>query len=501
MNVQTNPSTPQKTEPMNAEHHAPVPIALAHGDGIGPEIMAASLDVLLAAGAQLDIHEVVIGEKAYLSGHASGLDASVWDTLRDTKALYKAPITTPQGGGYKSLNVTIRKSMGLFANVRPCVSYAPVVETMHAGMDVVIVRENEEDLYAGIEHRQTDEVYQCLKLISRPGCEKIIRYAFEYAKVNGRKKVSCFTKDNIMKLTDGLFHKVFDEIAPEYPEIETDHWIIDIGAAMLADQPEIFDVVVAPNLYGDIISDITAQISGSVGIGPSSNIGEHGAMFEAIHGSAPTIAGQGIANPSGLLLAGAMMLAHFGQTQAAGRIHNAWLRTIEDGIHTADLFTEGLSAEKVGTREFGEAVIARLGQNPERLAVVEYDENAKPIEMHKPVPQPAQKKELVGVDVFVHSRMDPEQLAKLMTQAEHSVEVKLEMITNRGIKVWPDPKPEIFCTDHWRCRYKAQEGSQFDAASVVALLSRLASSNVDFIKIENLYTFDGELGYSLGHGQ
>lgn len=501
MNVQSKPSSLEKSQSMNEENLSPVPIAVAHGDGIGPEIMAASLAVLEAAGAKLDIHEVVIGEKAYLEGHSSGLDASVWDTLRKTKALYKAPITTPQGGGYKSLNVTIRKSMGLFANVRPCVSYAPVVETKNPGMDVVIVRENEEDLYAGIEHRQTDEVYQCLKVISRPGCEKIVRYAFEYARVNKRKKVSCFTKDNIMKLTDGLFHKVFDEVALDYPEIETDHWIIDIGAAMLADQPEVFDVIVTLNLYGDIVSDITAQISGSVGIGPSSNIGAHGAMFEAIHGSAPTIAGQGIANPSGLLLAGAMMLAHLGQTRVAEKVHNAWLRTIEDGIHTADLFTKGLSVKKVGTGEFGEAVIARLGQNPEKLSKVTYDKDAKPIEIYTPTPRDTETKELVGVDVFVHSRMDPNQLAKLLSQAEQSVEVKLEMITNRGVKVWPDPKPETFCTDHWRCRFMAQPDSQFDLASVVALLSRLASSNVEFIKTEHLYTFDGKPGFSLGHGQ
>jgi isocitrate dehydrogenase len=501
MNVQAGSQTFDNIDGAGEGAEQVARIAVAYGDGIGPEIMTASLSVLHEAGARLEIQNVVIGEKAYLSGHTAGLDASVWDVLRDTQALYKAPITTPQGGGYKSLNVTIRKSLGMFANVRPCVSYAPVVETRHAGMDVVIIRENEEDLYAGIEHRQTDEVYQCLKLISRPGCEKIIRYAFEYARVNGRKKVSCFTKDNIMKLTDGLFHKVFDEVASEYPEIETDHWIIDIGAAMLADQPDVFDVVVAPNLYGDIISDITAQISGSVGIGPSANIGAHGAMFEAIHGSAPTIAGQGIANPSGLILAGAMMLAHLGQSQIAEKIHNAWLRTIEDGIHTPDLFAEGVSVKKVGTQEFGEAVAARLGQKPEKLAPVAYDKDAKPIEIYTPVPKDSEKKELVGIDVFVQSRMDPNELGKLMCQAEQTLDVKLEMITNRGVKVWPDPKPETFCTDHWRCRYMAQDGTEFDLNSVVALLSRLASSNVDFIKTEQLYTFDGVPGYSLGHGQ
>ncbi|HEX2606430.1 MAG TPA: isocitrate/isopropylmalate family dehydrogenase, partial [Flavisolibacter sp.] len=226
-------------------------ITIARGDGIGPEIMDATLRVLKAAGAALDIEEIEIGEKVYLQGNSAGIEASAWDSLRRTRVFLKAPITTPQGGGFKSLNVTTRKVLGLYANVRPCISYHPYVKTKHPIMDVVIIRENEEDLYAGIEHRQTDEVYQCLKLVSRPGTEKIIRYAFEYARAYNRKKVTCFTKDNIMKMTDGLFHKVFDEVGKEYPEIEKEHWIVDIGAAKLADSPEVFDVIVMPNLYGD----------------------------------------------------------------------------------------------------------------------------------------------------------------------------------------------------------------------------------------------------------
>src|SRR5271169_5170765 len=197
-----------------------VPITVAHGDGIGPEIMDATLRIIQAAGAPLDIETIEIGEKVYLRGNSAGIEPSAWESLRRTKVLLKAPITTPQGGGFKSLNVTTRKTLGLYANVRPCVAYHPYVDTLHPGMDVVIVRENEEDLYAGIEHRQTDEVYQCLKLISRPGSERIVRYAFEYARRNNRKKVTCFTKDNIMKYTDGLFHKVFDEVSAEYPEFE-----------------------------------------------------------------------------------------------------------------------------------------------------------------------------------------------------------------------------------------------------------------------------------------
>src|SRR2546427_8322339 len=380
-----------------------VSITVAHGDGIGPEIMAATLHILKESGAALEIETIDIGEKVYLAGNSSGIEESSWDSLRRTKVFLKAPITTPQGGGFKSLNVTVRKTLGLYANVRPCVSYHPFVETKHPGMDVVIVRENEEDLYAGIEHRQTDQVVQCLKLISRPGSEKIVRYAFEYARAHNRKQVTCFTKDNIMKLTDGLFHKVFNEIAAEYPDIENEHWIVDIGAAKLADTPEAFDVVVLPNLYGDVLSDVAAQIAGSVGLAGSANIGENISMFEAIHGSAPRRAGQNLANPSGLLLGAIMMLVHIGQTNAAEKVHNGWLRTIEDGIHTYDIYDETVSKQKVGTKEFAQAVVARLGKQPHTLKSVTYNQEGLGELYSETIVKERSDthKELVGVDVFL----------------------------------------------------------------------------------------------------
>ena len=246
------------------------PITVARGDGIGPEIMDATLQILEEAGAALDIEEIEIGEAVYKSGIKNGIAESSWDSLNRTRVFLKAPITTPQGGGFKSLNVTIRKSLGLFANVRPCVSYYPFVKTNHPSMDLVIIRENEEDLYGGIEYRQSRDVMASLKIITRPGTERICRYAFEYAKANNRKKVTCMSKDNIMKISDGLFHKVFDEIAAEYPEIENDHMIVDIGTAKVANAPHMFDVIVTPNLYGDIISDVAAEVTGSVGLGGSS---------------------------------------------------------------------------------------------------------------------------------------------------------------------------------------------------------------------------------------
>jgi isocitrate dehydrogenase len=474
-------------------------ITIAKGDGIGPEIMDATLSVLLAAGAELEFDEIQVGEAVYLSGNTAGISKESWDVIRKNKVFLKAPITTPQGGGYKSLNVSTRKFLGLYANIRPCRSLSHYVNTKHPVMDVVIVRENEEDLYAGIEHQQTDEVVQCLKLISRPGCEKIIRYAFEYAQVNGRKKVTCFTKDNIMKQTDGLFHQVFDEIAAEYPHIENEHWIIDIGAAKLADTPEMFDVIVMPNLYGDVLSDVAAQIAGSVGLAGSANIGEECAMFEAIHGSAPRRAGQNMANPSGLLQGAILMLQHIGQIKVAEKIQNAWLRTIEDGIHTYDIYKEGVSSQKVGTKEFAEAIIARINQKPQQLAAVSYPSNAV-LKLPQYKRKPLKEKQLVGVDLFVHwPGTDAAELAQLL-QSIITPDVQLEMITNRGIKVYPDGFSETFCTDHWRCRFKPTN-SEFTKNNIAQLYQNAINSAIDVIKLEQLYTFDGKLGYSLGQGQ
>lgn len=474
------------------------PITVAHGDGIGPEIMQATLAIIQAAGAQIEIETIEIGEAVYKRGHLSGIEPSAWDSLRRTNVFLKAPITTPQGGGFKSMNVTVRKTFGQYANVRPCMSLHPFVRTKHPGMDVVIVRENEEDTYAGIEHRQTDQVYQCLKLISRPGSEKIVRYAFEYARRNKRKKVTCFMKDNIMKMTDGVFHEAFDTIGAEYPDIEKEAWIVDIGAAKLADTPTAFDVIVMPNLYGDILSDVAAQIAGSVGLAGSANIGEHVAMFEAIHGSAPRRAGQNMANPSGLLHGAILMLVHIGQAEVAERVHNAWLKTIEDGVHTYDIFAEGVSKEKVGTREFGAAVVARLGQEPTVLKPARYLNAPSQAGQAAAVHQRASK-QLVGVDLFLDwSGGRAEDLAKLVLPLG-GAGLELKAISNRGTKVWPEGSPETFCTDHWCCRFLGQEGrAAVTHEQIVALLARTAAAGLDFVKTEGLFTFDGQRGYSAG---
>lgn len=482
------------------------PITVAYGDGIGPEIMQATLKILEAAKADISPEVIEVGEKVYLQGNTTGIPDTAWQTLKRTKVFLKSPITTPQGGGYKSLNVTMRKTLGLFANVRPCVSYAPFVATKCPGIDLVIVRENEEDLYAGIEHRQTDEVYQCLKLISRPGCEQIIRYAFEYAQKFNRKKVTCMTKDNIMKMSDGLFHRVFNEIAADYPHIEHDHYIVDIGSALIASNPERFDIIVTLNLYGDIISDIAAQVAGSVGLAGSANIGNQVAMFEAIHGSAPDIAGKDIANPSGLLSAAIQMLIHINQPETATLIENAWLKTLEDGIHTADIYNPAHSKQKVGTQAFAEAVIARLGQKPSHFKPVEYKSGAyTKIECYGGRHPVTSKKELIGVDIFIDNPNDvsAEELSAKLKAATKALE--LVVITSRGLKIWPNSTIDAPYLRHCCCRFQSakdvKNAAPISHDDIIQLMQNVTQAGLDIIKTENLYTFDGQIGFTLAQGQ
>jgi isocitrate dehydrogenase len=475
-------------------------VTIAYGDGIGPEIMDATLRILDAAGAPLRYDVIEVGEKVYEQGHTSGIGPEAWDAIRRNPVFLKAPITTPRGGGYKSLNVTIRKSLNLFANVRPTQSYAPFVASPHPGMNLVIIRENEEDLYAGIEHQQTREVTQVLKLVTRPGAERIVRYAFEHARAYERRKVTCMTKDNIMKLTDGLFHRVFEEVAREYPDIQSEHQIIDIGAARVAAQPEWFDVIVTLNLYGDILSDIAAQVAGSVGLAGSANIGSGVAMFEAVHGSAPDIAGKDVANPSGLLNAAIQMLVHLGEAQIAETIGNAWLATLESGIHTADVYRPMLSQREVGTEDFTTAIIERLGERPNQLTPVHFRAGGISVQASPTAPS---DKELVGVDVFLdwsEEGRDPDRLGHGLRGAAPAG-WSLTMISNRGVKVFPGGLPETFRTDHWRCRFRFEEGSKTDFTAVIELLRAIHEAGYEVIKTEHLYTFDGQPGYSLGQGE
>lgn len=481
------------------------PITVAFGDGIGPEITAATLKILTAANAQIEPEIIEVGEKIYLQGFTSGIPDSAWQSLKRTKVLLKGPITTPQGGGYKSLNVTLRKTLGLYANVRPCTSFFPFIPTKHPKIDLVIIRENEEGTYAGIEHRQTDEVYQCLKLVTRPGCERVIHYAFEYARKFNRKKVTCLTKDNIMKMTDGIFHQVFNEIARNYPDIQAEHFIIDIGTALVAAQPERFDVIVTSNLYGDILSDVAAQVAGSVGLAGSANVGNHVAMFEAIHGSAPDIAGKKIANPSGLLNAAIQMLIHINQPDVATLIENAWLKTLEEGIHTADIYSPQHSKKKVNTDEFADAVIAQLGQKPTHFKPVEYKQDIRAhIECYGEQKKVIAKKELVGVDIFIDNpALIPNALGEKIVKIKSPL--KLIVITSRGLKIWPNCMIDAPYIHHCSCRFQSthdvKDFKPITHEDIIQLLQQFNQLNLDVIKTENLYTFDGKLGFTLAQGQ
>lgn len=478
---------------------------ISEGDGIGPEISAAVTKIMSAAGLRFRAIPVEMGEKSYLAGHTSGIAPQAWELLRSQRILLKAPITTPRGGGYKSLNVTLRKAFGLFANIRPVRSFPEILGGK--SMDLVIVRENEEDTYAGIEHRQTNEVTQCLKLITTPGTERILHYAYRLAATRERKELTLMVKDNIMKITDGVFTKRFETLKAAFPSVKPRSMIIDIGTAKLAVRPQDFDVIVAPNLYGDILSDVAAEVSGSVGLAGSANLGTDLAMFEAVHGSAPDIAGKGVANPSGLLQAALLMLAYAGRRETAELIENAWLCALEDGYRTADIAKGSENEKTVGTDDFARAVIDRLGRKPQRLkssAVMELPPVNPSLQYVVEITAQEKQlttKELRGIDIFLHwdeAERNPNFLGEKLLRLTNS-KLKLRMISNRGVKVFPQGNGATSCTDHWRCRFSAE--STVAHAELLDLQWAIAKAGFDIIKTENLYWFDGKPGYSLGQGE
>ncbi|MFN0317709.1 MAG: NADP-dependent isocitrate dehydrogenase [Burkholderiales bacterium] len=476
-------------------------ICVARGDGIGPEIMDATLEILFAAGAELDVHGVEIGAQALRQGFSSGISPLAWRVLKERKVLLKAPTSGVAGDTAKSPNATIRKSLGLFANIRPSIAYYPYVATRHPNMRVAIVRECQEDVYAGIEHRQTHDVAQCLKLISRSGSERVIRYAFEFARLNQRRKVSCFTKDTVMKMTDGIFRRAFEEVSRDFPNIEHEHLQVDTGMTRLVMHPEDFDVVVVPNLYGDILSDISGQMAASLAVSAAASIGYYGAMFEAAHGSAQDLAGKNVANPSGLLHSAVMMMHYIGQGAAASRVHQAWLRTVEDGIHTADAKPEHPRAKQVGTQEFAREVVSRLGARarflPSRYFALPRALGPKPRLSGTPN---TGTKHLVGTDMFLDWRgTKPEVLARKLRSIGQA-EFTLTMISNRGLAVWPQGMHQSVYTDHWLCRFVARDGTA-TPAQIVDLLRGLVNAQLDVIKTENLYDFQEEPGSAPGHLQ
>ncbi|WP_168464255.1 isocitrate dehydrogenase [Wolbachia endosymbiont of Ctenocephalides felis wCfeT] len=468
------------------------PITVAYGDGIGPEIMEAVLSVLREAEANISVDIIEIGERIYNKEWSHGISPNGWESIQRTKILLKSPTTTPQGKGHKSLNVALRKNLGLYANIRPCISYNPIIENKFDKFDVVVIRENEEDVYTGIEHRLTGDSYQCTKIITRSGSEKICRYAFEYAKKHNRKKVTCLTKDNIMKMTDGTFHAAFDHVAKNYSGIKAEHYIVDIGMAKVATEPENFDVIVTENLYGDILSDIVAQTSGSVGLAGSSNIGNEYAMFEAVHGSAPDIAGRNIANPSGLLNAAVHMLIYIGHAKTAKLIYDAWLKTLEDGVHTADLYKEGKSKQKVGTQKFAEAVINNLGKKPKVLSELLTSKDSKISQARSDYKQDYKVKKLVGSDITL--AWDKSAALDQITQLFASHNLKIIVIYAKGLAIWPGSSN--FLSDQITCRFiKNDEKQVVTNSDIINILTKFEENNFNVVKMDNLYLYDGKEGF------
>lgn len=475
------------------------PVTLIPGDGIGPEVALATRRVIDATGVSIAWEEAEAGASVFRKGVASGVPEATIASLSRTRCALKGPLETPVGFGEKSANVTLRKLFETFANVRPIREFPGVTTPFSGrGINLVVVRENVEDLYAGIEHRQSPEVAQCLKLISRPGCEKIVRLALELARQEGRRKVHCATKANIMKLTEGLLKRTFEEIAAGYPDLETQHIIIDNCAHQLVRRPEQFDVIVTTNMNGDILSDLTSGLVGGLGFAPSANLGHDVAIFEAVHGSAPKYAGKDVANPTALILSGAMLLRYLGEAAAAARIETA----------VAAVYAEGTQVPRdvpgvtnpVGTRAFADAVIAKMASLPAPEA-----DAMRPLQVppRREITVPIGDRKTVGLDVFVESKRTAADLGAVLSGLAGGAGFRLKMISNRGTQVYPVRGTGTDCVDHWRCRFLLEEPVADDVpgASVAALLAAVEAADLRWMHLEKLQRFDGADGFTKAQGE
>lgn len=473
-------------------------VTVIPGDGIGPEVVAATRAIVDATGVKIAWEERAAGAEVFRAGLPSGVPPETIESIRQTRVALKGPLETPVGFGEKSANVTLRKLFETYANIRP-VRELPGVTTPYAGrgIDLVIVRENVEDLYAGIEHMQTPGVAQCLKLMSKKGCERIVRVAFELAKAQGRSSVHCATKANIMKLTEGLMKRTFEEVAKEYPKIAAHHIIVDNCAHQLVKTPEAFEVIVTSNMNGDILSDLTSGLIGGLGFAPGANLGDDVAIFEAVHGSAPKYAGKNVINPSAVLLSATMMLRHLDEPAAAQAIEEALAVTLERGIYTRDVKQAG----SVSTTAFAEAIIANLGKRSERWRAREQAAlEIRPLRADRDYVRPASRK-TVGADVFVESAVSPDELGASLRELASGSRLELKMISNRGTKVFPSMGGLTDCVDHWRCRFIAREaGATVDDAAILDLLSRVATRH-RWMHVEKLEEIDGAPGFTRAQGE
>ncbi len=483
--------------PSNTATHT---VTLMPGDGIGPEVMQATCRVLEAAGAPLRWERCEAGAEVFKKGLATGVPQETLDSIARNRVALKGPLETPVGYGEKSANVTLRKLFELYGNVRPC-RELPGIQAVFAGrqIDLVVVRENVEDLYAGIEHMQTPGVAQCLKLITRKGCEKIVRLAFELARAEGRRKVTCATKSNIMKKTEGLLKSTFEELARDYPELQTEHVIIDNLAHQLVRWPEQYDVIVTTNMNGDIISDLTSGLTGGLGLAPSANIGNEVAMFEAVHGSAPNIAGKDVANPTALLLSAVMLLRHLGLFDVADKVEHAIIVTLEEGRHlTVDLVGDDRAAT---CTQFTETVIANLGRRSPHWTTHQY----RPIRLPRVDPRPdlvhARSRRVIGADLFIESGLDPHALGESLDRIVTALPLRLKMISNRGTKVYPGPRQITDCVDHHRCRFVMRDESRELSDHDLAVLVERVGAEHRWMHLEKLQVFNGEPGFTKAQGE
>ncbi len=489
-------------------------IALAEGDGIGPEIMAATLELFRAAGVMdhLEFVPVEMGRRVFEQGISRGMTDSAIRTVEDTGVLFKGPLETPKGSGGKSINVTARKIWNAFANLRHVMAL-PGVPTVYskAGIPVnfYIVRENIEDTYGGVEHRLSPDTIQGKRLITAPGSDQVHRFAFQTARRLGLKKVHCGHKANIMKMTDGLFLERFKVAAKDFPELEHADVIIDALCMNLVMKPQQYEMIVLPNLQGDIVSDLAAGLVGGLGFAPSANIGKHISIFEAVHGTAPDIAGRGIANPTALILSGLMMLRHVGLLKQAGTIHNAVIAALEQGVRTGDFGDPAKPA--LATRDYVKQIADRLGQKPRSIAPAPDSDAAKPsfTPPSKPLHQEMLRTfsnvvtQVVGCDIYVDTALSVMGVAEEMIRACQDTPFKLTLISNRGTQVWPTGSIYTECVDYFRVRFELKEGvvpGSFGQSRCVALMDRIAEK-FTVCSYELLRTFDGAKGYSLAQGQ
>lgn len=481
-------------------------IAVAKGDGIGPEIMEAVLNIFKAGKVKLEYEFVDMGKWVFDKGFSNGMTPEAQQTIEQLGILFKGPMETPKGKGVKSVNVTARKTWNTYANKR-------VFQTLHgvdtvfskAGIpiDVTIVRENIEDTYGGIEHMLTHDVALSRRFITRPGSMQVIRYAFEMAKKKNARRITCGHKANIMKITDGLFLDCFYEVAKEYPELKSDDVIVDDLCMKLVTRPDSFDVVVLTNLQGDIVSDLCAGLVGGLGFAPSANIGDHICIFEAVHGTAPDIAGKNIANPTALLLSGLAMLRHLGIMAEAAIIENALLYTLENGVHTGDFGDK--SKPSVNTTQFSDAIIANFGKKP--------NIGAKPDLPNMPVTPTSfkleknpmlvskemQDEKIVGVDMFIESEEQPEIIAK-KCQRHAGVKFKLVSISNRGTQVWPTGSIFTNLVNQYNARFESLDGEPLFQQDIIGLYVSL-SGNFKICSFELLNMWGDKKAYSLAQGQ